>query len=407
MSNSGDTALGRKIRLLEGLAEAWTGAGLSWAVCNGLDDYPDGIGRDLDIVVEERDLKKALGITVGHLREAGYTPLPFKLGWLYWVVGLIERDGQVESVQVDLFDHLQWAFCWPVDGVGRFGDPQRRGPFVVDPAASIGKRIVINALSNHCEIFEKKPHYLELNAGEGAVLPDVLQSLSGRGEGQMLEALRAADPSAIGAAAQGFRKRVLLHSLIPGQGWGSRMHSALLKQWSMNLFPTRSVPTIAVQSGDPKVEAEVCEALGGAIARQLVFCKVITENVRPHVLFKDAVRRPWQARLDFLIGERWRDRRRSALQCVQIYRGHALSLHLDPSREGLTEFSEKAAMAAPRPQLNAFVSEIEEPVAEQWSRAGLLDLVAREPDNAAAEIFSALVRELGSISERQCRRLGL
>ncbi|MGI9240292.1 MAG: hypothetical protein ACR2RV_05795 [Verrucomicrobiales bacterium] len=407
MSNLGDTALDRKIRLLEGLAESWTGAGLRWAVCNGLDDYPDGIGRDLDIVLERRDLKDALGITVRYLREAGYTPLPFKLGWLYWVVGLIERDGVVESVQVDLFDHLQWAFSWPVNGVGRFGDTETQGPFVVDPAASIGKRIVINALSNNCRVFEKKPHYLNLGAGEDAVLPDVLRSLSGREEEQMIEAIRAADPAALGAAAQGFRKRVMAHSLLPGRGWGRRMHSALLKQWSMNLFPARSVPTIAVQSSDPQIEGEVCETLGDLISNQLVFCKVITENVRPRVLFKGGISRPWQARLDFFVGERWRDRRRSALQCVQIYRGHALSLHLDPSREGLTDFSVGAATSAPRPQLNAFVSGEKEPVAEQWLGSGLLDLVVKHPETAAEEIFSSLVRQLGSISERQCRRLRL
>ena len=95
-------------------------------MCNGLDDYPDGIGRDLDIVLERKDLRPALARTVEHLRDAGYTPLPFKLGWLYWVVGLIERDGAVESVQVDLFDHLQWAFSWPVDGVGVSGDLEKR-----------------------------------------------------------------------------------------------------------------------------------------------------------------------------------------------------------------------------------------------------------------------------------------
>lgn len=399
--------LDRKIDLLEGLAQAWTSDGLSWAVCNGLDGYPDGIGRDLDIVIERKDLRPALARTVDYLRDAGYTPLPFKLGWLYWVVGLIEHEGVVESVQVDLFDHLQWAFSWPVDGVRPSRELEKQGPFLIDPAASIGKRIIINTLSGNSGIFAKKPHYLELGAGEGAILDPVLKSLSGSDEDAMAEAIRTRDVAALAVASSGFRSRVLHHSLVPGRNWLRRVHSAILKQWSMNLFPARAVPTIAVQSDDAAIEAAVCERLVGAISNQLVFCKVIEERDRPRFLFKSGVRWPWQVWIDHHAGERLRDRRRSALQCVQIYRGHALTLHLDPARAGLAKFPAWMAMAAPRPQLNVFITEQGSALADSWLESGRLDLVLRDPEAAAGEIFTALINKLQQISAKQCRRLNL
>ena len=193
----------------------------------------------------------------------------------------------------------------------------------------------------------------------------------------------------------------------PGRNWLRRIHSAILKQWSMNLFPNRAVPTIAVQSDDAAIEAAVCERLVAAISDQLVFCKVIEERDRPRFLFKSGVRWPWQALLDHRAGERLRDRRRSALQCVQIYRGHALSLHLDPARAGLAKFPEWMAIATPRPQLNVFITERGSPLADRWLASGRLDLVLRDPAAAADEIFSALVDKLQQISTRQCRRLQL
>ena len=112
-------SIATKIEVLEQLARTWNDEGLSYSVTNGLQGYPVDIGRDLDICFHENHLQLALKLTVDYLERQGFTVLPYKLAWVYWVVAYrLTADGSIDSIQVDLFDHLQWAFTWIIDGPG-------------------------------------------------------------------------------------------------------------------------------------------------------------------------------------------------------------------------------------------------------------------------------------------------
>ena len=114
-----------------------------------------------------RSLQLALKLTVDHLERQGFTVLPYKLAWVYWVVAYrLTADGSIDSIQVDLFDHLQWAFTWIIDGPGDPYGVGSIGPFKADHWSPVAKRLVLNALSQNYQVFEKKPHYLETTQEE-------------------------------------------------------------------------------------------------------------------------------------------------------------------------------------------------------------------------------------------------
>jgi hypothetical protein len=262
-----------KITALERVAKAWSDAGIVWAVANGLEDYPDGIGRDLDIVVGRGSLRNAVEVVIACLGEAGWVVVPNRQGWIWWVVAFRENeDGSLASLQVDLFEHLQWAFTWVVEGVGMDGRLIQRGPFFEDPGAGLAKRFLLHALSSGSKTFRKKPAYLLMSELESVVLPVVLQRVSGREWPELMNAVKQVDLPLLDRELVAFRKACYRHALRSPLR-GRRFWSAFQKQWVVNLAPKQGAPVIEVCGGPKSKIRGVIEILQSEL-ESLVFQKV-------------------------------------------------------------------------------------------------------------------------------------
>lgn len=250
-------SLDAKISALEDLARAWTEAGITWAVTNGLDDYPKGIGRDLDIVIERGALLDAVAVTIENLSSQGWTVLPNRQGWIWWIVAFRRGGaGEIESLQVDLFEHLQWAFTWVIDGVARDGCLVTRGPFLEDSGGRVAKRFLVHALSGGIQTFRKKPSYIEITSAEEKALSPLLARVSGRKWPEIIDALKNKDLVSLEPLLRPFRKACFVHSFSPRQ-FGRRFFSALQKQWVVNWFPSQGAPVISIQIVDEEVGQQV------------------------------------------------------------------------------------------------------------------------------------------------------
>ena len=271
-----------KIKALERVATALTTEGISWAVANGLESYPDGIGRDLDIIVSHGSLDKAVSAVVDSLEEQGWIVLPNRQGWIWWIVAFQQReDLGFNSLQIDLFEHLQWAFTWVVDGVGTDSSLIQRGPFLEDPGASVGKTFVLNALSKGAIGFSTKPKYLWLDAAQKEALPSLLKRISGREWSRIVADIERKDMAALGITLTALRKACSLQSFF-APGKMRRLHSAILKQWVVNLNPTQGAPVIEIGTTGSSDHKEI---LGAVVTemRTLVFhsTKVIVGGKEP------------------------------------------------------------------------------------------------------------------------------
>lgn len=309
-------SISTKIEVLEQLACVWNDAGLKYSVTNGLQGYPSEIGRDLDICFHEDHLRRALGLTVDHLKEKGFTVLPYKLAWVYWVVAFrVTDDGAVDSIQVDLFDHLQWAFTWIIDGPGDSSEATSIGPFQIDHWSPVAKRLVLNALSQNYRVFEKKPHYLETTRDERDSLEANFKQLSGGDFGHLREAISNRDLEGIKLGIPSFRKAVMRTSLLGWRKLGRRFHSAWLKQWCVNLNPRRTTPIMTINGSDTGRLKSWTEDLHQYLEKHLVFtCDEVGDGPNDISSLSGWFR--------FAMRHCRRDRRRSALQVLQIYRNH-------------------------------------------------------------------------------------
>lgn len=250
-----------KIRALEKVAKKWSDSGISWAVANGLEDYPDGIGRDLDVLIERGMLREAVQVVIDVLVPMNWIVLPNLQGWIWWVVAFRRReDGAIDSLQIDLFEHLQWAFTRVVAGVAADGPLEERGPFFEDPGAAVAKRFLLNGLSSGIKTFEKKPHYLEFTKPELRVLPQALIRISGRDWPELRSAAAEGDFNLLERELSVLRKTAYRHAFT-GPGKWTRFVSALQKQCVVNLAPKQGAPVIEVRIADRSRSKEVVEIL--------------------------------------------------------------------------------------------------------------------------------------------------
>ncbi|MDA8968760.1 hypothetical protein N9F48_01710 [Akkermansiaceae bacterium] len=303
-----------KIQALESVAEAFTREGFQWAVCNGLEDYPSGIGRDLDIVIEQGMLRRALGTACNTLQNDGWTVLPNLQGWIWWVVVFKKSEnGGFDSLQLDLFEHLQWAFTWVVDGVGRDGPLVQRGPFLEDPAANLGKTLIIGGLSRGSQAFEKKPEYLELEADELSFLQPILKRIGDAPAEPLKEAILQRSPRAINLTFKKLRSACYLNSLCRS-GRLKRFTSVVLKQWVVNIRPKKGGPVVQILGDSIETTTQIVETIKREL-QNLVYHEVVEYSEAGS------------------LKERHQQLRRSCLQAVSLYVNCTPPKGLDPDIE--------------------------------------------------------------------------
>ena len=131
---SGDAK--RRAALVAAIARDWNDAGIRYVVSHGIEPYPDGIGRDLDIHIDIDAMPHALATAMQHLRDAGYTITLPPQPWHWrgrWICAFKEGD----NVTLDFIPYLIWG---PVVLVTAPKPTHFVGPFAVDRQAGVDVR---------------------------------------------------------------------------------------------------------------------------------------------------------------------------------------------------------------------------------------------------------------------------
>lgn len=298
-----------KILALEQVAHALNHSDIKWAVCHGLDNYPAGIGRDLDIVVESSELYNAVHTTCQCLRNHGWTVLPNLQGWVWWVVAFqANPEGDIASLQIDFFDHLQWAFTWVIDGPGKDAPLIQRGPFWEDRTACLGKTLIINGLSKGYMAFKNKRHYLNITDDDYLLLIPLIKRISDLEPTAVTDLLMRGSQDDIDSAFKILRTSVRIKQIRSNGKW-RRFKSAFIKQWATNINPKQGAPVILITGSNEPVWLDTANKLFS----DLVYygCYTWTKKCSG---FK----------------ERHERKKSSCLQCVTIYSSFSIPSSIKP-----------------------------------------------------------------------------
>jgi hypothetical protein len=204
-----EPGIGDVITIVRAVAERWTGSGLNYAVVNGLDAYPQGLGRDIDVVTDSSHLQQASEIVCQVLDEAGWRLALRTRSELVQHIALPPTSGR--SLIVDLFPGLRWGPTWLV---------QRPSPshfldiFPIDPWASFVKRVFLHVLVAPVPKFLERRDRLCLTAAESSTvairLPDFVgPELSAR----LLRALASQDLGQLQALRRPLRKALTVRTV--------------------------------------------------------------------------------------------------------------------------------------------------------------------------------------------------
>ncbi|MEQ8172138.1 MAG: hypothetical protein ABRQ38_24850, partial [Candidatus Eremiobacterota bacterium] len=91
------------IQIAEKIANEWNKAEINYAVAHGIEQYPSSLGRDLDVIVCPRQIKKALEITLSIFREERWIVVFHKKPWVYLVFAFKIFKEKTSSIEIDLF----------------------------------------------------------------------------------------------------------------------------------------------------------------------------------------------------------------------------------------------------------------------------------------------------------------
>lgn len=146
-----------RISAQEIVAQAWNAEGLTYVIAHGLEGYPNRLGRDLDLLMDQRQAHLALHRASDLLRSLGWTitACPPSL-WGQRLVVLKEEDGHFSYIELHTMGELQWALM-------RFADTREPtsihlGPFPLSYWATFAKAVLLPLLAGDVNRFS--PAYL-------------------------------------------------------------------------------------------------------------------------------------------------------------------------------------------------------------------------------------------------------
>ena len=154
-----------RVKAAEMLAESWNRDGLRYAVTHGLEHHPTDIGRDLDIALLEKDMRRAchgfeearefLGTAWFLVRRMPH-PL-YNCSMIYW-----SPTDRFRALTADLICSDQfWTTCWLVPLCSTkeiLQDVERLGPFCVSPFGTFMKAVIRPAMSGDFRRFADDCH---------------------------------------------------------------------------------------------------------------------------------------------------------------------------------------------------------------------------------------------------------
>lgn len=345
-----------RIQVLESIAAAWNRAGINYAVAHGLEEYPDRIGRDLDVFVEASHAAEAIEIARQCLRQCGCAiaqPPPL---WGQRLVAF-KHEGWRDAIEIHTISKLSWR---NVVFVTRPNPSDQKGPFKVDPWISFVKSILTPLLAGDIDRFVRKPQHLSVMESQQERLMSLLQPLCGYLLAHSLcRTLLEKDLNHIRLIIPRLRRSFAFRALLKAPLSSLRAGSHTIWRRVGQLFAT-CAPVIALVGPDGVGKSTVLASI--IDSDPSIFTKTVARHWRPGILpnlgalagtiptkpvgdlctapRREAGKLCWLRLcyyfLDFILGHFLRDRIDSSRQRLVLYDRCALDMMVDPVRYGLS-----------------------------------------------------------------------
>lgn len=353
-----DPKLQRRTKATLLLAEALENSGVSYAVTSGIDGFPDAIGRDIDLLVNERDRLAVVNAAAKTFRAAGWNLASRRrLNGHYWCFAI--EDSTKTVCEFDLAGPLQW-------GPAIFADHPypdiKNGPFAVDSYARLVKRLILPLLAGKAEKVSK------LNS-DGSGIGEAVTSISKRLQdffgtdltGRLLAGIHGNSMQDLSKLALELRKAALSRSTQRPWKLPRAIVNRVREKLAVSPFEKPLAPVVAIVGPDGVGKSTVIKELRKRLPQLLPINGVIVRHWRPSLLpplgrlagqevpragvahppRRKAGRLRWVRNLyyslDFTLGSWLKDRPLSSFNKIIIYDRCYLDMQADPLRFGLPD----------------------------------------------------------------------
>jgi hypothetical protein len=204
-----------RVEAAEAVASRWKELGIAFVIAHGVEDYPDAIGRDLDIHMDPRHAHRALEEARQTLTKAGWPtvvcPPPL---WGARLVALTpDGDDRYEYLEF----HTAAGFAWLALPLvtADVSATSRVGPFPVNSWTTFAKAVLLPLLAG--DTFKFTPAYLQ-STWRHLTAADEIESRLGHVIGfrlatELLDAARSQDSDRLRLIRSDVRRRCLLYML--------------------------------------------------------------------------------------------------------------------------------------------------------------------------------------------------
>jgi hypothetical protein len=341
--------------VLEAVAKAWNGQGICYAVAHGLEEYPQGCGRDLDVLIQSDQVERALRVAREVLTTCGMRVVQPPPSWEPRLIAATAGRSPPKMLEIHALPGIRWASVVLADNPR---PTMSIGPFEIDPWVAVAKRVILLILSGNTSKLSEKASELVVTDAEMASASARLPDLFGHNLAQtVLHGIASGSVADLERIGPALRRAAVARSAVrhPSRSTALLLGSVVRK---LKRPLTSCAPVVALVGPDGVGKTTVLNRI--ALDGRLVFTDVVVRHWRPWLLppldrlLHPAAgkvssaggpprRRAGPLRLvriayyyaDFFLGGIFKDRVDSSHQRLVLYDRWFTDMIVDPLRYGL------------------------------------------------------------------------
>jgi len=200
------------------LCESLNANEINFGIIHGAEDFPNTVGRDLDILVGHSDLGRAASVVSNVASGEGWGVLEAPMPWagkpvIFWKL----FDDSLLSFEMHFISKLEWAgiVLAELDQRDIRHHPNHNLPLAME--AGFAKRFLTQILAGCWSRMEERSHELYMRESEITFARKRIEFLFGSDlSGQLLGALSPPNINAIRKLAPAMRFSIMRRALLPG-----------------------------------------------------------------------------------------------------------------------------------------------------------------------------------------------